>query len=262
MTLTKKKRSFEDNQNEQKNEDTEQINDALDPAPKDEEPNDPAPKDEEPNIDKPPISVDEKTPGKKVKKFACEICVDKKFTTKQSLKIFHKTFHDRKHSIKETEVHPEVRYPNTSLPATERKASFIQEPESKNLKRKFQHNPDNFHLIRDNLVFSRDEPVIKLPKHTEFTNIEEQRGVNRKVPKQAKVKRKFDDNTDDFERYERRADEPVVKLPKYTEFPDSTQRKRFHWESFSHLYARTQSAECVYCFGAKIQIFTFTLLFF
>ena len=121
--LNEKKRSFEDNQNdetfEQKNEDTEQINDALDPAPKD----------EEPTIDKPPISVVEKTPGKKMKKFACEICVDKKFTAKQSLKRHHKTFHDKKHSIKETEVHPEVRYPNTSLPATETKASFIEEPE-------------------------------------------------------------------------------------------------------------------------------------
>ena len=83
------------------------------------------------------------------------------------------------------------------------------------------------------MVFSRDEPVIKLPKHTEFPNIEEQRGVNRKVPKRAKVKRKFDDNIDDFERDERREDEPEVKIPKYKEFPDSTQRKKFHWESFS-----------------------------
>ena len=104
----------------------------------------PAPKDEEPKIDKPTISVVEKTPGKKMKKFACEICVNKKFTTKQSLKRHHKTFHDKKHSIKETEVYPEVRYPDTSLPETERKASFIQEPESKNFKRKFQHNPDDF----------------------------------------------------------------------------------------------------------------------
>ena len=159
-----------------------------------------------------------------MKKFACEICVDKKFTTKQSLKRHNKTFHDKKHSIKETEVHPEVRYPNTSLPATERKASFIQEPESKNLKRKFEYNPDDF---------ERDEPVLKLPKHTEFPDIEEQRGVKRKGPKRAAVKRKFDDNTDDFERDERRADEPVLKLLKYTEFPDSTPRKRFHWESFS-----------------------------
>ena len=55
MTSTKKNRSFEHNPNdktfEQRNEDTEQINNALDPAPKD----------EEPNIDKPPISVDEKS---------------------------------------------------------------------------------------------------------------------------------------------------------------------------------------------------------
>ena len=91
--LNEKNRSFEDNQNdeafEQKNKDTEQINDALDPAPKG----------EEPNIDKPPILVDENMPGKKMKKFACEICVDKKFTTKQSLKRHHKTFHEKKNTL-------------------------------------------------------------------------------------------------------------------------------------------------------------------
>ena len=183
--LNEKNRSFEDNQNdetlEQKNEDTEQINDALDPAPID----------EEPNIDKPPILVDGKMPGKKTKKFACEICVDKKFTTKQSLKRHHKTFHEKKHSIKETEIYPEVKYPNTSLPAIEKKASFIKEPESKNLKRKFEDNPDEF---------EGDEPVLKLPKYTEFPEIEEQRGVKRKGPKRA---------------------------------TDSMPRKRFHWESFT-----------------------------
>ena len=63
----------------------------------------------------------------------------------------------------------------------------------------------------DNLAFSRDEPVVKLPKGV----------LNSKVPKRAKVKRKFDDNTDDFERDERRAYEPVVKQPKYK------------WDSFS-----------------------------
>ena len=175
-------------------------------------------KDEEPSNDNPTIPVVEKTPEKtsekKVKKFACEICVDKKFTTKQSLKRHNKTFHGKKHSIKETQVNPEVIYPNISLPETRGKASFIEEPKSKNLKRKFQHNPGEFHLVRENVAFSRDEPVIKLSK-----------GVNSKVPKRAKVKRKFDDNTDDFERDERRADEPVVKLPKYTDFPDSTKKK-------------------------------------
>ena len=104
--LNEKNRSFEDNQNdetfeqknedtEQKNEDTEQINDALDD---DDAMMHPAPKDEEPKIDKPTISVVEKTPGKKMKRFACEICVNKKFTTKKSLKRHHKTFHDKKHS--------------------------------------------------------------------------------------------------------------------------------------------------------------------
>ena len=224
-----KNRSFEENKKEetfeQKNEDIEKMNEGIkqvNNAP------DPAPKVEEPNIDNPTISVVEKTPEKTSldpqgwgavrvlnKKFACEICVDKKFTTKQSLKRHNKTFHRKKHSIKETQVNTEVIHPNTSLLETEGKASFVEEPKSKNLKRKFQHNPDEFHLIRDNLAFSKDEPVIKLPKHKEFTNIGEQRGVNSKVPKRAKVKRKFNDNADDFERDERRADEPVVKLPKY-----------------------------------------------
>ena len=62
------------------------------------------------------------------------------------------------------------------MPAIERKASFIEEPESKNLKRKFQDNQDDF---------ERDEPVLKQPKYTEFPDIEEQRGVKRKGPKRA-----------------------------------------------------------------------------
>ena len=193
--LNERNRLFEDSQNdetsEQKNEESEQINISSDPTLND----------GEQNIAKPPMSVVEKMPGKKIKKFACEICVDKKFTTKQSLKRHHKTFHEKKHFIKETETYPEVRYPNTSLPATERKASLIEEPESKNLKRKFEDNPEDF---------ERDQPALKLPKYTgpiekyreypEIEEIEEQRGIKRKGPKRA---------------------------------TDSMPRKRFHWESFS-----------------------------
>ena len=95
---------------------------------------DPTPKDEEASNDNPTIPVVEKTPEKtsekKVKMFACEICVDKKFTKRQSLKRHNKTFHSKKHSIKETQVNPEVIYPDTSLPATREKASFIEEPKS------------------------------------------------------------------------------------------------------------------------------------
>ena len=87
------------------------------------------------------------------------------------------------------------------MPPTERKASLIEEPESKNLKRKFQDNLEDF---------ERDQPALKLPKYTdpienyrEFPDVEEveeQRGIKRKGPKRA---------------------------------TDSMPRKRFHWESFS-----------------------------
>ena len=69
---------------------------------------------------------------------------------------------------------------------------------SKNIKRKFQYSPGEFHLVRDNQQFSRDEPVIKLPK-----------GVVSKVPKRSKFKRKLNDGINDFE------------------------GKKFNWESYS-----------------------------
>ena len=235
--------TFEEKNEEQKNDYAEEINHGaeeidddviMDPHPENEEVNIGSPDIpvEEPKVDKPKISVKmvKKSNGdwsiKKVKNFSCEICVNKKFTTKRSLERHNNTFHVKKHSIKEAQVIPEVIYhPNITSPETvkaEPETVKAEERKSKNLKRKFQYNPGEFHLVRDNVAFSRDEPVIKLSK-----------GVNSKVPKRAKVKRKFDDNTDDFERDERRADEPVVKLPKYTDFPDSTKKKKFHWESFS-----------------------------
>ena len=59
---------------------------------------------------------------------------------------------------------------------------------SRNLKRKFEYNPGEFHLERDNQQFSRDEPVNKRPK-----------GVDSKVLKLAKVlKRKLNDDTNDL----------------------------------------------------------------
>ena len=44
------------------------------------------------------------------KKFDCKICVNKAFTSEQSLKGHNKTFHGEKQSIKKTEVYPEVKY--------------------------------------------------------------------------------------------------------------------------------------------------------
>ena len=208
--------TFEEKNEEQKNDYSEEVNHVaeeidddviMDPHPENEEVNIGSPDIpvEEPKIDKPKISVKmvkksngdwsiKKTPEKKVKNFSCEICVNKKFTTKRSLERHNNTFHVKKHSIKETQVIPEVIYPNTTSPETVK----AEERKSKNLKRKFQYNPGEFHLVRDNQPFSRDEPVIKRPK-----------GVDSKVPKRTKVKRKLNDDTNDFE------------------------GKKFHWESYS-----------------------------
>lgn len=94
--LNERNRLFEDSQNDEtselKNEGSEQMNVSSNTILND----------GEQDIARPPFSVAEKMPGKKIKKFACEICVDKKFTTKQSLKRHHKTFHEKKHFIKET----------------------------------------------------------------------------------------------------------------------------------------------------------------
>ena len=205
--------TFEEKNEEQKNDNAEEVNDdaeevdddvIMDPLPENEEVNigSPATPVEEPKIDKPKISVKmvkkpngdwsiKKTREKKVKNFSCEICVNKKFTTKRSLERHDNTFHVEKHSIKGAQVIPEVRYPNTTSPETVKAKPETVEAEgrkSRNLKRKFEYNPGEFHLERDNQRFSRDEPVNKRPK-----------GVDSKVPKLAKVlKRKLNDDTNDF----------------------------------------------------------------
>ena len=231
--INEKNAPSEENRNdetfEQKNDDVEEMNNNVEQvknAP------DLTPKVEEPIIDNPTIPVVEKTPEKTsekgVKKFPCEICVDKKFTTIQSLKRHTKTFHRKKHSIKETQVNPEV---NSEVVKRRKKVKFYPEvnPEvnqKKNLKRKFQHNPGEFHFVRDNLAFSKDEPVIKLPKRdtVNWSKIPTRAKVKRKFSAKSQMpyasenkssKRKFDDVIDDFERDERLADEPVEKLPKY-----------------------------------------------
>ena len=104
--------TFEEKNEEEKNDDAEEINDdvIIDPHPKNEEVNidDPTIPVEETKIDKPKISVKmvkksngdwliKKTPEKKVKNFSCEICVNKKFTTKRSLERHNKNFHIKKH---------------------------------------------------------------------------------------------------------------------------------------------------------------------
>ena len=234
--LNKKNRTFEENDEtfeekneEQKNDYAEEINQGaeemnhgaeeidddviMDPHPENEEINIGSPDIpvEEPKVDKPKISVKmvKKSNGdwsiKKVKNFSCEICINKKFTTKRSLERHNKTFHVKKHSIKGVQVIPEAIYhpdvPDITSPETvkaEPETVKAEERKSKNIKRKFQYSPGEFHLVRDNQQFSRDEPVIKLPK-----------GVVSKVPKRSKFKRKLNDDINGFE------------------------GKKFNWESYS-----------------------------
>ena len=108
----------------------------------------------------------EKDSKTKTKKYACEICVDKKFTTKQSLKRHHRTFHEKKQSINEANIYPEITYPPVD-------SSIIKEPLSNKLKRKFEEDSDDL---------SKDQPAPKLAKHT-YSDIS--RGTKRKDPVRA-----------------------------------------------------------------------------
>ena len=146
---------------------------------------------EEPKTDKPKISVKlvknsngkwsvKKTPLKKVKNFSCKICVNKSYTTRRSLERHNNSFHVKKHSIKGAEVIPEVIYPKTASPET------VKSEERKILKRKHQYHPGEFRLEKDNQEFSKDEPEVKRLK-----------GVDSKVPKREKVKRKYQNDTND-----------------------------------------------------------------
>ena len=126
-----------------------------------------------------------KKPLKKVKNFPCKICANKSYTTKRSLQRHNNSFHVKKHSIKETEVIPEVIYPPLP-PSPSPPPPPVKSEERKSLKRKHQYYPGEFHLEKDNQQFSRDEPVAKRPK-----------GVESEVPKRNKVKRKYQNDTND-----------------------------------------------------------------
>ena len=157
----------------------------------DDDPNIPV---EEPEVGKPKIPMKmkmvrnpdgkwtiKKASEKKVKNFSCKICENKKFTTKRSLERHNVSFHVKKQPIKETEVIPEVIYPKTTSPKIDKA------DERKNLKRKHHYNPGDFHLVNNDLKFSKDEPAVKRPK-----------GVSNRVPKRLKTKRKLDDNSNDI----------------------------------------------------------------
>ena len=174
------------------NDDAEKINDDVEEITDDVIMDHPPENKEEPKTDKPKISVKmvkdsngkwsvKKTPLKKVKNFSCKICFNKSYTTRRSLERHNNSFHVEKHSIKEAEIIPEVIYPKTASPET------VKSEERKNLKRKHQYHPGEFHLEKDNQQFSRDEPVVKRLK-----------GADIKVPKREKVKRKYQDDTNDI----------------------------------------------------------------
>ena len=174
------------------NEGTEGVNDNVEEVTDDVIMDHPPENKEEPKTDKPKISVKmvkdsngkwsvKKTPLKKVKNFSCKICKNKSYTTRRSLERHNNSFHVEKHSIKDAEVIPEVIYLKTASPET------VKSEERKTLKRKHQYHPGEFHLEKDNQQFSRDEPVVKRLK-----------GVDIKVPKREKVKRKYQDDTNDF----------------------------------------------------------------
>ena len=199
--LNEKNSNFQENEEtlEEKNDDgegvnegTEGVNDNVEEVTDDVIMDHPPENKEEPKTDKPKISVKmvkdsngkwsvKKTPLKKVKNFSCKICKNKSYTTRRSLKRHNNSFHVEKHSIKEAEIIPEVIYPKTASPET------VKSEDRKNLKRKHQYHPGEFHLEKDNQQFSRDEPVVKRLK-----------GVDIKVPKREKVKRKYQDDTNDF----------------------------------------------------------------
>ena len=181
-----------DDNGEGVNEGTEGVNDNVEEVTDDVKMDQPPENKEEPKTDKPKISVKmvkdsngkwsvKKTPLKKVKNFSCKICVNKSYTTRRSLERHNNSFHVEKHSIKEAEIIPEVIYPKTASPET------VKSEERKNLKRKHQYHPGEFHLEKDNQQFSRDEPVVKRLKAADI-----------KVPKREKVKRKYQDDTNDF----------------------------------------------------------------
>ena len=225
------------------NDDAEEVNDDVVMEPPTENENPAIPVEERIKMVKNPDgkwSI-KKMSEKKVKNFSCQICANKKFTTKRSLERHNTTFHVKKQPIKGAELIPEVVYPKTTSPET------VKAEERKNLKRKHQYNPGEFHLERDNKQFSRYEPVIKRSK-----------GVISEIPKRSKVKRKFvefddkvhqpyssgklDDNLppDDFEIEmenepveHSRAPKRLKAKRKLTDDSNNIKGKDWHWESYS-----------------------------
>ena len=179
---------------EEINDNAEEVNDdvVMDPPTEKVNNDDPNIPVEKPEVGKPKIPIKmvrnpdgkwtiKKASEKKVKNFSCKICENKKFTTKRSLERHNVSFHVKKQPIKGAEVIPEVTYPKTTSP------KIVKADERKNLKRKHHYNPGDFHLVNNDLKFSKDEPAVKRPK-----------GVSNRVPKRLKTKRKLNDNSNDI----------------------------------------------------------------
>ena len=202
--INERNRPYDDDGNDETGAKIEEnkVNDISESTPSHE--NKPETTSTDPNIFKiSTLPETEKESSMKIKRFACEICVNKKFTTKQSLKRHNKTFHEKKQFIKGADIYPEVRYPE--LPPSpledypELPPSPLEEPQSNKLKRRFKENPEDH---------EKDHPSIKVAKYghtdpvknySEAQDIQEQKGIKRKGPKRA---------------------------------TDYMPRKRFHWESF------------------------------
>ena len=104
----------------------------------------------------------EKTKQKE-KKYACERCINKKFTTKQSLKRHYKTFHTPKQFIKQNEDTAEISTPTIISPTIRSNIKVFDGEEpmqlKSNLKRRFSDDDDTLN----------EEPVQKSVRFTQGT---------------------------------------------------------------------------------------------
>ena len=114
------------------------------------------------------LATNTEKPLRKEKKFACDRCINKKFTTKQSLKRHYKTFHTPKQFIKQNEEPAEISLPSVISPTIPSNIEFKNSEEpmqlKPNLKRKFSDDDDTLN----------EEPVQKSVRFTQ--------GTKRKLP--------------------------------------------------------------------------------
>ena len=175
------------------------------------------------------------------KNWACEICVDKKFTTKRSLQRHNNSFHIKKHSIKGGQVTPKVKVPKITFVdggKFERKSPPTENQEIYDHSKPF--------ITGGKTPYLNDEPIDL--KSAKFFGEQYQKAKSNKL----KRKHQQDPNEFHLERDNQKfsRDEPVVKRPKGVNSrvpaiagikrklkesgpsPDDFKRKKFHWESY------------------------------